>query len=121
MGEQNGCGRVALAFVKALVCAVIALYGTLFLMGNEFPSALVANVAGLVVFFGCWWAFARVEKEPPPPPPPEPVQYGYVCDDCKKGVDQEAKVCPFCQARFSGGSRRNNARQRNEKLTKPRG
>jgi rRNA maturation endonuclease Nob1 len=66
----------------------------------------------------------RSKKEPEPTPVAKPtaipVKYVYVCDDCKERVDKEARVCPFCQARFTGGIRRNNERQRNERLTQTR-
>jgi len=130
--ESEGCGKVFGALITATFFAGLSLFATAIvlqavggngsLIGNR-EKAIMWLVAGVVFVLTLIWRMAP-EPAPPPPPPqpaPEPVRYGYVCDDCKKGVDSEAKICPFCQARFSGGRRRNDERQRNEKLTKPRG
>jgi hypothetical protein len=138
MAEESGCIRVVVALVSALFWTVITLFGVRFLMdgpvadfirsrGGSYPinaGAFTSISLALIVFIFSFWAFVRTKKEPEPTfvpkPAPEPIRYGYVCDDCKKGVDREARVCPFCQARFVGGHRTNHPRQRYERLTEKR-
>jgi hypothetical protein len=129
--ENEGCGKVGGALLTATFFAGLSFIATLVALQAVINGSVIGNrekaimwlVAGVVFVLTLIWRMAP-EPAPPPPPPqpaPEPVQYSYICDDCKKGVDSEARICPFCQARFSGGHRRNEERQRNEKLTKPRG
>jgi hypothetical protein len=126
MAEESGCMRVVVALLSALFWTIITLFGVRFLMdgpiaalirgrGGSYPmnaGAFTSLSLALVVFVWSFWAFVRVQEKrepsPLPKPTPEPVRYGFVCDDCKKGVDSEARICPFCQARFSGGSRTNH-------------
>src|SRR5882724_6117442 len=118
MAQESGCMRVVVALLSALFWTVITLFGVWFFMdgvvgpfllsrGMSYPMNTGADTSlllALVAFIWSFWAFVRVKKEPEakliPVPPPVPVRYGYVCDDCKKGVDREARICPFCQARF---------------------
>ncbi len=138
MAEENGCVRVVVALLSALFWTIIILFGMRFLMdgavgpflqsrGMSYPmntGAYVSFYSALIVFVWSFWAFVRVKKEPEPrpipAPPPEPVKYIYICDDCKKVVDRDARVCPFCQGRFSGEHRANHKRQKYEKVTQPR-
>lgn len=132
MAENNtGCG----ALISATFFGGILFFVSRLASDNVLKSILLNRGMSYPSNTGVWISFAvgfitfilvLVACLPKPAPPPAPVKppelpvYPSVCADCKRHVDSEARVCPFCQAIFTGEVVQNHGRQWQEKHARPR-